>query len=53
MYVKVDDIVIYLIVMYDSKTYVAAAERVTHQKFLHANVTFLLEVRGVNIILST
>ena len=48
-----DDRVASLIVTFDYKTSVAAAERVMHQKGMHATVAFILEVRGVNVITST
>ena len=48
-----DDLVTYLIVTYDDKTSVAAAERVTHRKCLQETLTFSLEDRGFNVITCT
>ena len=51
--VDVDYLVKYLILTFDDKTSVAIAERVMHQKVLHATIKFILKVRGVNVITST
>ena len=48
-----DYLVKYLILTFDDKTSVAIAERVMHQKVLHATIKFILKVRGVNVITST
>ena len=53
LYCEVDDLVMYLIVMCNEKTSVGAAQRVTHQKYLHATVAFVLGVRWVNVVTST
>ena len=50
---KLDDIFTYLIVTFNDDTSVAAAECVTHRKFLQATVAFLLKVGGVKVISST
>ena len=49
MYCEGGDLVTYLIVMCDDKTSIREAQRVTHLKVLHTTVTFILEVRGVNV----
>ena len=46
---KVDNLVMYRIVTWNGETSDAAAERVTHQKYLYTTVIFLLEVRGVTL----
>ena len=50
---EVDDLVMYLIVTCNDKTYVAVYERMMHQKGLHETTTFILEVRGVNVMMRT
>ena len=50
---KVDDIVMYLVVTFDYKTYVAVDERVMYIKVLQATVTFILKVGRFNVITST
>ena len=45
-----DDIVTYLIVTCDDKTFVISDERMTHQKGLHETITFILEVRGLKVV---
>ena len=50
---EVGDFVTYTIVVCDDDASIAAAERMKHQTVLHETVTFLLEVRGFNIITST
>ena len=50
---EVDDLVLHLIVVYNDKTYISAAESMTHQKGLHVTVKFILKVRGVKVIAST
>ena len=50
---KVDDIVMYLVVTFDDKTYVAVDERVMYIKVLQATVTFILKVGRFNVITST
>ena len=49
---KVDYLIRYLIVIFYEETFITAAEHVTHQNYLHATITFILEVRGVNFITS-
>ena len=49
----VDYLVMYLIVTFDDETYIAADECMTHQKGLQETVTFILRVRGVNVIMIT
>ena len=49
---KADDLCTYLIVMFNYETSVAVSERVMHKKGLQETVTFLLKVRGVNVITS-
>ena len=46
------DLVTYLIVTCDENNSVREAQRVLHQKGLHATVAFVLEVRGINIVTS-
>ena len=48
-----DDIFTYLIVMCDDKTAVRSAQRLTHRKGLHATITLVLEIRGVNVVTNT
>ena len=50
---EVDDIVTYIIVTGDDETSVATSGRKMHGKGLQATVTFLLKVRGVDVITST
>ena len=50
---KVDDLVTYIFVTCNDKTYVATSERVTHRKYLQSTVTFPLKIRGVNVITCT
>ena len=50
---KVDDPVTYIIVTCNDETYIAASEGAMNQKGLQTTVTFILEVRGINIITST
>ena len=49
---KVDDPVTYIIATCNDETSIAASEGVMHQKGLQTTVTFLLEVRGINMIKS-
>ena len=46
---EVDDLVMYLIVTLNDKTYVAAAGRVTQRKGLRSTVLFILKVMEVNV----
>ena len=48
-----DDFITYLIVACDGETSVRASQRVTYKKGLHATATFVLEIRGVNVVTST
>ena len=48
-----DDLVTYLIVTCDDETSGREYQHVTHQKVFHATVTFVLDVRGVNVVTST
>ena len=49
----VDYLILYLILTCNDENSVAAADCVTHRKFLQATIAFILKVRGVNIITST
>ena len=53
LFCEVDNIVTYLIVAYNYKNSVWAAHRLTHKKGFHATLTFVLEIRGVNVVAST
>ena len=46
-------LVIYPIVTFDEDTYIREDQLVAHRKVLHATDTFILEVRGVNVVTST
>ena len=48
-----DDLVAYLVVKYDDETSIAEDERINYRKGLHATIAFILEVRAVNLIMST
>ena len=50
---EVDDLITYLVVICNEKTYVAAAELVTHIQGLQETVKFLLKVRRFNVITYT
>ena len=50
---KMDDLVIYIIVVYSDKTSFAASEHIMHSKCLHVAITFPLKVGGVNGITIT
>ena len=50
---KVDDLVMYIIMMCNDETAIATAERVTLIKGLQSTITFSLKVRGVNVIACT
>ena len=43
---KMDDLVMYIIVMYNDKTSFATAEHIMHSKCLHVAITFPLKVGG-------
>ena len=53
MSVEVDNLVTYLIVICNNKTSSDAAERVMCRKVLQVTITFILNVRGVNVLTIT
>ena len=50
---KLDDLFTYLIVTCNDKNSISVDERVMHIKSLQATAVFLLNVRAVNVIIST
>ena len=50
---EVDYLVTYLVVACDEDTAVRTDQCVTHQKGLNATITLVLDIRGVNIVMST
>ena len=47
------DIVTYLVVMFNDESAISAAQRVMHQKGLHATVVIVLDIGGINTVTST
>ena len=50
---QVNYLVMYRIVTCGDDKSIATAERVMHRKYLQATITFILKVRGLNVIMCT